>query len=124
MHPFDFVAGFPGWGWGRKRKFHGWGGGWIIPAMIIGRIIEEALEQQNQNPHWPQPPAPPSSPAGPRPQPQAGPPPSPWSEPIAATASAPTTLPQECFYCGRTLAPDGQNCPGCGAHVRSHSPYT
>jgi hypothetical protein len=108
-------GGFGGRGWGRRR---GWGrmggmGGWVIPAMIIGRIIEEATRQHDAGQ------SPPPSPAPPQPrnsQPATGAPPTPWADTPPVQAAAPEPKPRiECRYCGREVPAGAQACLGCGA---------
>lgn len=114
-------GGRPGRGWGG-----GWGGGfgggfgWVFPAMILGRLVSEALERRGEGPLPPAPPA--TSGAGPA-----------WSEPAAAEvrcancgrgvtagyAFCPhcgqSVSQRECRYCGRELKRDQRTCVGCGA---------
>ena len=109
-------GGFGGRGWGRRRH---WGGGmgglgWVIPAMVIGRIIEEATRQSSGGQATPPFPAPPQP--G---NPQSAPPPSPWTEPPATEAAAPAPKPRlECRYCGREVPAGATACLGCGAPQR------
>lgn len=107
-----------GRGWGKRRHGGGMGGmgGWVIPAMIIGRIIEEATRQQNSGQSPTMPPFP-ASPSAPR---TASAPPSPWTEtPQTAQAAAPATPPRiECRYCGREVPAGAYSCIGCGAPQR------
>lgn len=110
MNPFDILnqlgrtvgrelsgdLGREIFGGGRRRRGHmgGWGGGggmgWVIPSMIIGRIIEEATRQQNhqQQPQWQGEPWPPQS---------QGPTPSPWGNAQPPVEPAPKTV--QCVNC-------------------------
>ncbi len=143
MNPFDFLdalgdSSFPGRGWGRKRKFHGWGGGWVFPAMILGRILQEALNQQTPPPG----PGPQPFPGRPVPQP-GGPIPTPFGqtpppaedktvqcancllEVKAGFAVCPhcgrSVNKRECRYCGRETPLEQNSCLGCGAPATAHT---
>lgn len=107
-----------GRGWGKRRH---WGGGmgglggWVIPAMIIGRIIEEATRQKDSG-QWDSNPAPSPSAPPPPPQPRtATVPPSPFTEATPAPAPAAPTPRRECRYCGREMPAGAHSCIGCGA---------
>jgi hypothetical protein len=114
------IFGGMGRGWGRRRRH--WGGmggmgGWVIPAMIIGRIIEEATRQHNAGQSPAAPPPFPASPPAPR---SSAAPPSPWAETTeTAPAAAPAPPPRiECRYCGREVPAGARTCLGCGAPQR------
>jgi RNA polymerase subunit RPABC4/transcription elongation factor Spt4 len=136
MHGRHFGGGRHHWGGGR-RWGGGWGGGfgWVFPAMILGRLVSEALERhaQGQAPAEPAPPVPPSAPANtPRPAPTPA-----WSEAAPPTvrcancgrgveaghAFCPhcgqSVSRRECRYCGREFKADQRACVGCGAPATS-----
>lgn len=134
MNPFDFLddledlgrLGRRGWG---KRRGRGGMGGWVFPALILGRIVQEVLEQQSRQASggssWRQPQAP------------AGPPPSPWgtdeSKPAEKTVRCVNCAQEvragyafcphcgrsftkrECAYCSRDIPAGAERCLGCGA---------
>lgn len=118
------FPGFPGGRWNRKRHWGGpffGGGGWVFPAMIIGRLLQEALEQSSRGgwpqPETPPPPARPSAPEAPRPTPAAASTTA-WSESIVGQTGRPASQSaprRECRYCGRDLPGDVRQCLGCGA---------
>lgn len=157
MNPFDILnqvgkhvgrelsgeLGREIFGGGRRRRGHmgGWGGGggglgWVIPAMIIGRIIEEATRQQGRGPQGPI-----NQPWG-NPPPSPGPVPSPWgdsqpkAEPVQKMIQCVNCRlevkegfemcphcgrhvnQRECRYCGRDVPKDQSSCLGCGAPVQ------
>lgn len=129
MNPFDILnqvgkhvgrelsgeLGREIFGGGRRRRGHmgGWGGGgglgWVIPAMILGRIIEEATRQQGRsqpgsiNSPWPnQPPMP-------------GPVPSPWGD--AQPQAEPAQKMVQCVNCRLEVKDGFEVCPHCGRNV-------
>jgi hypothetical protein len=155
MNPFDFLddlddlgrLGRRGWGrggWGKRRH---WGGGmghmggWVFPALILGRIVQEVFDQQSRQQtggsSWPQPNVPPIFQSPTQPQSPAGPPPSPWGaseakpvmkttkcvncdQPVSAGyAFCPhcgrSVSKRECAYCSRDIPAGAERCVGCGA---------
>jgi len=154
MDPFDFLEdlgrlGKRGWGrggWGKRRHWGGGMGGWVFPALILGRIVQEVLEQQARQQSggsaWPPPSVPPLF-QSPEPQAPTGPPPSPWgsseAKPVetntrcvnceqevrAGYAFCPhcgrSIIKRECAYCSRDIPAGAERCTGCGApagHVK------
>jgi hypothetical protein len=96
---------------GHHHFYGGWGGnfglggfGWIFPALIVGKMIGEALEQP-QRQAWPQPW--PQTPPAPQPQPQ----PLPQTRPLTMSGAG------TCANCGEAVRPEYGYCPRCGKRL-------
>jgi hypothetical protein len=118
-------------GWGG-----GWGGnlgfGWFFPALIVGKMIGDAVQHSQGQPWppvvhqpWPQTPPAPQTPTAP--QPQATPAQSKVNAVCANCGEAVNSEfgycprcgkrlgPAPCRYCGQTLDPKLTHCAHCGA---------
>jgi hypothetical protein len=139
MNPFDFLDDLDDHlegigrlgrrGWGKRRRWGGGMGGWVFPALILGRIVQEVLEQKSRQQ--------PGGSSWPQPQTPTAPPPSPWgsseAKPVEKTtrcvncdqevkagyAFCPhcgrSITKRECAYCSRDIPPGAERCIGCGA---------
>ena len=105
------MHGHHGWGggWGGWGHHRGWGGGWgfglgwLIPALLVGRVISDTVARPNV---WPAPL--PVVPPAPNPQPQTTPRPEPQS--------AGTSL-VRCRHCEHEVQKGFAFCPHCGQHM-------
>ena len=125
------MHGHHGWG---DDCGGGWGFGWFLPALILGRVISDAFDRPRG---WPNPPHQQFPVPQPQPQPQTQPrPAAPASQPGRAAlhcqncngalnaefAFCPQcgarVAPPACRYCGQALKPEMAHCPNCGGPTR------
>jgi RNA polymerase subunit RPABC4/transcription elongation factor Spt4 len=127
------MHGHHGWG---HHCGGGWGFGWFIPALLVGRLISESFERPQPG----RPVAPPDVPPRPQPEPVAGP--DAWAQSAAGPQSqalrrclhcdqmvsvgftfcphcGKKLAPAACRYCGQSLRPEMSYCPHCGGPSRA-----
>jgi hypothetical protein len=103
------MDGFDGWDWdGIGHHCHGWGFGWLIPALLVGKVISQVIEPEEKR-TWPTPPpvVPPTPKSSQAPEPQ--PSPRPASQSGSALA--------HCRHCDRDIQKGFAYCPHCGRQV-------
>jgi len=96
------MHGHHGWGW--EHHCGGWGLGWLLPAILLGRVVSETVTRPSP---WPVQPAPET----PRPQPP------PQPQPVSNQAKAAL----RCAHCDGAITSDFAYCPHCGKQVAPHA---
>jgi len=103
------MDGFDGWDWdGGGHHCHGWGFGWLIPALLVGKVISQVMEPEVKS-AWPAPQPPPVVPPPPKSQPTPG--------PQAASRPASAAPTQRCRHCEHDIQKGFAYCPHCGHQV-------
>lgn len=103
------MDGFDGWDWdGGGHHCHGWGFGWLIPALLVGKVISSVIEPEAKR-AWPTPP-PVVPPPAPNPQPTQRP------EPLKASQSGGAPM-VRCRHCDHDFQKGFAFCPHCGQRV-------